>query len=96
MTAQLAVVDTRPHLQVLEGGLSPKRGRPSKEDDARLELQARYAEMETVNAFMAHTLPAIRRLAREASGNDYRLVQAHVYMLERMARQWAPEAPEAA
>lgn len=96
MTADLALVSSHPILTVIDGGLSPKRGRPSLADDHRLEMAMRQDEEREMSEAL---VPLMRRLAytaREGGPTTFRTVAAIQYLLDRHARRWAPEAGETA
>ncbi len=96
MSAQLAVVQDRPALTVIAGGLSPKRGKPSAEDNARLELVVLRQE---VGKFQSQSAPLQRALlmaARTRGTAEYRAQAAMAYLIEQLVRKFADEQPDTA
>lgn len=91
----LAVVEQRARLQVIEGGLSPKRGRPSAADDFRLEMAARRQEEAQMDADMAPLLNRLELIARQAGPVLWRTVAEVVHIQTRHARRWSGEGDAA-
>lgn len=96
MTA-LALVegDARPTLRVLDGGLAPKRGRPSAADDYRLEMAARRSEEQAMDSAMEPLMARLELIARQAGPVLWRTVAEVVHLQARHARRWS-EDPESA
>ncbi|MBX3031901.1 MAG: hypothetical protein KF809_17275 [Chloroflexi bacterium] len=92
MTALAAV--SRPPLTVIEGGR--KRGRPSKADDAVLELAMRASEEQAMDVAMAPLLDRLEVIARHAGPSMWRTVAEVVHIQTRHARRWQDEGGRAA
>lgn len=87
----LPAVDTSTTLTVIEGGLSRKRGRPSKGDDAILELAARRAEEQAMADQLFPLMQQALLLARQHGTAGFRVVATIDHILARHARRWADE-----
>lgn len=81
------------HLTVIEGG-RPKRGRPSKADEATLELAARRSEEQAMADLLFPLLQKAKLAARHHGRTEFEVVAAIDHLLTRHARRWADEEPE--
>lgn len=72
----------------------PKRGRPSLEDDARLELLARRREEQEAAGAVSPLLRRLELVAHEYGPAAWQLVSALAYWHDRHGRRWADPEPE--
>lgn len=90
----LEAIDVVRHLTVIEGGR--KRGRPSHDDEARLELAMRANEEQAQADVVLPLLRRLELLAHEHGPAAHQLVAAVAYWHQRHARRWSGDDGSAA
>jgi hypothetical protein len=90
----LEAIDVVRRLTVIEGGR--KRGRPSKEDEARLDLLAHKAEEQAAADAVLPLLRRLELLTYEAGPAAHQLVSAVSHWHQRHARRWSGDGRDAA
>jgi hypothetical protein len=90
----LEAIDVVRNLTVIEGGR--KRGRPSKEDEARLDLLAHRAEEQAAADAVLPLLRRLELLTYEAGPAAHQLVSAVSHWHQRHARRWSGDDGAAA
>jgi hypothetical protein len=82
------------HLTLIDGGR--KKGRPSKEDEARLDLLAHRAEEKAAAEAVLPLLRRLELLTYEAGPAAHQLVSAVSHWHERHGRRWSGDDGAAA
>lgn len=91
----LPAIEVVRHLTVIEGG-RPKRGRPSKADEATLELAARRSEEQAMDDQLFPLMQQAKLIARRQGSAEFRVIATIEALLTRHARRWADPEGEAA